>query len=37
MVKKVILVAALLVGFLYIADIALERTTGIGLFMRLGY
>ena len=31
------MVAVVLGGFLWLADIAVERISGIGIFMRLGY
>jgi len=35
--KKLVVAMILLAGFLWLADIAIERITGVGLFMRLGY
>jgi hypothetical protein len=37
MVKRIIVVVIILAGFVYGADAIVQRMTGEGIFMRLGY
>jgi hypothetical protein len=37
MLKKIVVVALILAGFLFAADYAVQRITGTGIFERLGY
>jgi preprotein translocase subunit SecE len=37
MFKRVVVVVLLLAGFIYAADAIVEKMTGVGIFMRLGF